>query len=193
MHEPICPFLSIFDWYFLIRKDAEQLLRCDGDFLVRESQQPGQFVLTGMQVTAASDWLIPDNTGLWLASADNTDILLVHRAAGRSIYFLWIPRGWSGEKLCTSPNVLYIIFAGLMKFLLNSFSLLIIVCRTRDRTFESVTHLIDYHRNNKLPIISAESALRLDTPVVRRRWGVLSTQHVILCAFEMCFSYLRSL
>ena len=119
VHEPICPFLSIFDWYFLIRKDAEQLLRCDGDFLVRESQQPGQFVLTGMQVTAASDWLIPDNTGLWLASADNTDILLVHRAAGRSIYFLWIPRGWSGEKLCTSPNVLYIIFAGLMKFLLN--------------------------------------------------------------------------
>ena len=128
------------------------------------------------------------NGGLWLASAHNTDIWLVHRAAGRSIYFWWIPRGWSGEKLCTSPNVLYKIFAGLMKFLLNIFSLLIIVCRTRDRTFESVTHLIDYHRNNKLPIISAESALRLDTPVVRRRWGVLSTQHVILCAFEMCFS-----
>ena len=43
--------------------------------------------------------------------------------------------------------------------------------RTRDRTFESVSHLIDYHRNNKLPIISAESALRLDTPVRKvRRW-----------------------
>ena len=41
--------------------------------------------------------------------------------------------------------------------------------RTRDRTFESVTHLIDYHRNNKLPIISAESALRLDTPVANMR------------------------
>ena len=40
----------------MIRRDAEQLLRCDGDFLVRESQQPGQFVLTGMQVMAASDW-----------------------------------------------------------------------------------------------------------------------------------------
>ena len=40
----------------MIRRDAEQLLRCDGDFLVRESQQPGQFVLTGMQVRAASDW-----------------------------------------------------------------------------------------------------------------------------------------
>ena len=36
--------------FLLIRKDAEQLLRYDGDFLVRESQQPGQFVLTGMQV-----------------------------------------------------------------------------------------------------------------------------------------------
>ena len=31
--------------------EAEQLLRQDGDFLVRESHQtPGQFVLTGMQV-----------------------------------------------------------------------------------------------------------------------------------------------
>ena len=32
-----------------------------------------------------------------------------------------------------------------------------------------MTHLIDYHRNNKLPIISAESALRLDTPVANMR------------------------
>ncbi len=37
--------------------------------------------------------------------------------------------------------------------------------RTKDRTFESVSHLIDYHRDNNLPIISAESALRLVTPV----------------------------
>ena len=41
-----------------IRRDAEQLLRYDGDFLVRESQQPGQFVLTGMQVMEACDWLV---------------------------------------------------------------------------------------------------------------------------------------
>ena len=41
--------------------------------------------------------------------------------------------------------------------------------RTRDRTFDSVIHLIDYHRNNKLPIISAESALRLDSPVRKIR------------------------
>ena len=54
-------------------------------------------------------------------------------------------------------------FKGLREFLY------ITISRTRDRTFESVTHLIDYHRNNKLPIISAESALRLDTPVAKLR------------------------
>lgn len=43
------------------------------------------------------------------------------------------------------------------------------VVRTRDRSFHSVSHLIDYHRNNNLPIISAESALRLQMPVVKLR------------------------
>jgi len=97
------------DWFHgpISRKDAEQLLRYDGDFLVRESQQtPGQYVLTGMQ------------------------------GMGRKHLLLVDPEG---------------------------------VVRTRDRTFESVSHLIDYHRNNKLPIISAESALRLDTPVRKVR------------------------
>ena len=58
-------------------------------------------------------------------------------------------------------------FDGVTKLKINYF--LNICSRTRDRTFESVTHLIDYHRNNKLPIISAESALRLDTPVAKMR------------------------
>ncbi|XP_074600614.1 SHC-adaptor protein isoform X2 [Brevipalpus obovatus] len=40
--------------------------------------------------------------------------------------------------------------------------------RTQDQTFESVTHLINYHRDNGLPIISAESALVLRNPVTRR-------------------------
>lgn len=37
--------------------------------------------------------------------------------------------------------------------------------RTKDRTFESVSHLINHHRDSGRPIISAESALRLVTPV----------------------------
>lgn len=39
------------------------------------------------------------------------------------------------------------------------------VVRTKERTFSSVGHLIDFHRDNQLPILSAESALLLVTPV----------------------------
>ncbi|XP_049788490.1 SHC-transforming protein 1 [Schistocerca cancellata] len=41
------------------------------------------------------------------------------------------------------------------------------VVRTKDRMFESVSHLINYHCHNKLPIISAESALVLRRPVCK--------------------------
>lgn len=43
------------------------------------------------------------------------------------------------------------------------------VVRTKDRTFDSVSHLVNFHRDNALPIISAESALVLKTPVPRPR------------------------
>ncbi|PNF36933.1 SHC-transforming protein 1 [Cryptotermes secundus] len=43
------------------------------------------------------------------------------------------------------------------------------VVRTKDRMFESVSHLINYHCENELPIISAESALVLRRPVHRNR------------------------
>jgi len=101
--------LSKEEWFHgpISRKDAEQLLRHDGDFLVRESQgSPGQYVLTGMQGNGRKHLLLVDPEG---------------------------------------------------------------AVRTRDRSFDSVTHLIDFHRNNKLPIISAESALRLETPVRKIR------------------------
>jgi len=100
--------LSKEEWFHgpISRKEAESLLRNDGDFLVRESQgSVGQYVLTGMQGQSSKHLLLVD------------------------------PQGG---------------------------------VRTRDRSFESVSHLIDFHRNNKLPIISAESALRLETPVVRK-------------------------
>ncbi|XP_018333139.1 SHC-transforming protein 4 isoform X2 [Agrilus planipennis] len=41
------------------------------------------------------------------------------------------------------------------------------VVRTKDRMFQSVSHLINYHCENSLPIISAESALVLRNPVPR--------------------------
>lgn len=43
------------------------------------------------------------------------------------------------------------------------------VVRTKDRVFESVSHLVNYHKNNGLPIISAESALVLQNPILKRR------------------------
>lgn len=42
------------------------------------------------------------------------------------------------------------------------------VVRTKDRMFESVSHLVNYHCQNKLPIISAESALILRNPIFRK-------------------------
>lgn len=39
------------------------------------------------------------------------------------------------------------------------------VVRTKDRSFDSVSHLVHYHRDNRLPIISADSSLRLKRPV----------------------------
>lgn len=40
--------------------------------------------------------------------------------------------------------------------------------RTKDHRFESVSHLISYHMDNRLPIISAGSELCLQQPVERK-------------------------
>ncbi|XP_069796346.1 SHC-transforming protein 1 isoform X2 [Narcine bancroftii] len=95
-------------WYQgkMNRKEAEKLLRCNGDFLVRESTTtPGQYVLTGLQ------------------SGQPKHLLLVD------------PEG---------------------------------VVRTKDHRFESVSHLISYHMDNQLPIISAGSEVCLQQPVERK-------------------------
>lgn len=41
------------------------------------------------------------------------------------------------------------------------------VVRTRDRMFESISHLINYHCVNALPIISSETALMLRNPILK--------------------------
>ena len=89
------------------RPFSESLLKNDGDFLVRESQNTrGQFVLTGMKTGLAKHLLLIDPDG------------------------------------CV---------------------------RTKDRVFESIPHLINYHCSNCLPIISAESALFLIAPISVRK------------------------
>ncbi|XP_078527196.1 SHC-transforming protein 1 isoform X1 [Lissotriton helveticus] len=95
-------------WYHgkMSRKDAEKLLKGNGDFLVRESTTtPGQYVLTGLQNSQPKHLLLVDPEG---------------------------------------------------------------VVRTKDHRFESVSHLISYHMDNHLPIISAGSEMSLQQPVERR-------------------------
>ncbi|NXL75967.1 SHC1 protein, partial [Leptocoma aspasia] len=88
------------------RKEAEKLLKVNGDFLVRESTTtPGQYVLTGLQGGQPKHLLLVDPEG---------------------------------------------------------------VVRTKDHRFESVSHLISYHMDNHLPIISAGSEMCLQQPVERR-------------------------
>ncbi|XP_026565606.1 SHC-transforming protein 4 isoform X2 [Pseudonaja textilis] len=85
------------------RRQAENLLRNNGDFLVRESTtSPGQYVLSGLQGGQVKHLLLVDPEGK---------------------------------------------------------------VRTKDHTFDSVDHLIRYHMENKLPIMSSGSELRLCQPI----------------------------
>ncbi|XP_076355553.1 SHC-transforming protein 1-like isoform X1 [Tachypleus tridentatus] len=43
------------------------------------------------------------------------------------------------------------------------------IVRTKDRSFESVSHLINYHHDNSFPIIFADCTLFLKTPISRRK------------------------
>ncbi|XP_059745496.1 SHC-transforming protein 3 isoform X2 [Bos javanicus] len=94
-------------WYQgeMSRKEAEGLLKRDGDFLVRKSTtNPGSFVLTGMHNGQAKHLLLVDPEG---------------------------------------------------------------TIRTKDRIFDSISHLINHHLENSLPIVSAGSELCLQQPVER--------------------------
>uniref|UniRef100_A0A8C4Q1S5 SHC (Src homology 2 domain containing) transforming protein 2 n=1 Tax=Eptatretus burgeri TaxID=7764 RepID=A0A8C4Q1S5_EPTBU len=96
-------------WYHgdIGRKEAESLLRREGDFLVRASSSGrGQFVLTGLQC------------------GQPRHILLVN------------PEG---------------------------------VVRTKGMAFDNINHLINYHHDNRLPIVSGGSELCLIWPIQRRK------------------------
>ncbi|XP_045689841.1 SHC-transforming protein 3 isoform X2 [Phyllostomus hastatus] len=92
-------------WYQgeMSRKEAEGLLKRDGDFLVRKSTtNPGSFVLTGMHDGQAKHLLLVDPEG---------------------------------------------------------------TIRTKDKIFDSISHLINHHLENSLPIVSSGSELCLQQPV----------------------------
>jgi SHC-transforming protein 1 len=96
-------------WFhgIISRVYAESLLKNDGDFLVRESQNTrGQFVLTGMNFSQPKHLLLIDPEGR---------------------------------------------------------------VRTKDRVFNSIQHLINYHWEKCLPIISAETSLILQKPIPRSK------------------------
>lgn len=103
--------LLLENWYHgpITRRQAESLLKNDGDFLVRDTQgTPGQYVrqyvLTGMQLSQPKHLLLIDPEG---------------------------------------------------------------IVRTKSRVFESISHIINFHWTNALPIISSESTLVLRTPIIR--------------------------
>ncbi|XP_035538149.1 SHC-transforming protein 1-like [Morone saxatilis] len=95
------------DWFHgrLAREQAESLLTCSGDFLVRESSSAtGQYVLSGMEGTTVRHLLLVD------------------------------PHGQ---------------------------------VRTRDQVFLSVGHLVRFHMENQMPIVSGSSELCLKQPVLQ--------------------------
>ncbi|KAM9366124.1 SHC-transforming protein 1-like [Symphorus nematophorus] len=88
------------------REQAESLLSCNGDFLVRESSSAsGQYVLSGMEGATVRHLLLVD------------------------------PHGQ---------------------------------VRTRDQVFLSVGHLVRFHMENQMPIVSGSSELCLKQPVLQR-------------------------
>ncbi|XP_050769245.1 SHC-transforming protein 3 [Gymnogyps californianus] len=101
--------LSTEPWYQgeMSRKEAEQLLKKCGDFLVRKSTtNPGSYVLTGMHNGQAKHLLLVDPEG---------------------------------------------------------------TVRTKDRVFDSISHLINHHLENNLPIVSSGSELCLQQPAERKQ------------------------
>ena len=107
---PAVPRLKDEEWFHdqITRTEAEELLKEDGDFLVREAGTPsGQYVLSG-------------------------------RMSGQCQHFALVDM---------ENNVV----------------------RTENETFESVTHLINYHMDNQLPLTHSNGfTLYLKHPIILR-------------------------
>lgn len=96
------------NWFHgrLDREQAESLLSCSGDFLVRESSSAaGQYVLSGREGTTVRHLLLVDPNGQ---------------------------------------------------------------VRTRDKVFLSISHLIHFHMESQMPILSGTSELCLKQPILQR-------------------------
>ncbi|XP_075164722.1 SHC-adaptor protein [Haematobia irritans] len=63
------------------------------------------------------------------------------------------------------------------------------IVRTKDRIFESISHLINYHWTNLLPIISEDSELVLRTPVTRSMSLSITGQQIVAASHTIPASH----
>ncbi len=56
----------------------------------------------------------------------------------------------------------------LKAFLILYCDLFVTKVRTKDRVFDNICHLISYHQNNNIPIISKDNELLLENPVFKQ-------------------------
>lgn len=132
-------------WYHgkMSRRDAEKLLKEDGDFLVRKSTtNPGSYVLTGMHNGLAKHLLLVDPEGT--VRVGETE----------------------GESQDAGLEMINKRGSDMLNLTSNIFSVQV---RTKDHIFDSISHLIGHHRDNNLPIVSAGSELCLLQPVGRKQ------------------------
>nr|CAD7575184.1 unnamed protein product [Timema californicum] len=156
-----CFFNPFFNLEMLVERNNSLSINVqDGDFLVRESQgSPGQYVLTGMQSGIKKHLLLVDPEGV------HEHIKSKYYLCDCYALFVAVSHSRSSDQQHLYQR---------STFQETNFSRSIIVVfmlkvRTKDRMFESVSHLINYHCQNELPIISAESALVLRRPVHKSR------------------------
>lgn len=147
--------LAKAEWFHgaIGRRESEMLVVNDGDFLVRESlHSPGKYVLTGMQGGLRKHFTLVDPEGVVSVTQGNSNFYILYMYIVNCSYSCFYSR-----KL--------IDFSFTFCF---SFFFLSLQVRTKACTFDSVTHLINYYRDNQLPLMTADSELVLINPIIRR-------------------------